>query len=70
MKNLIECPICKAPIHYKRVDDDIVINEIGPYGEVIELSNESDGYEVMYCSKNKEHQLPLEIYQTILDLIN
>ena len=66
----IECPICKAPLQCLRVEDGKMTKEISSEGEVTEISNESNGYNYVYCSKDKHHVLPSELVSKILNLVN
>ena len=66
----IECPVCKAPIYHSRIDDGEIINEVGSYGKIVEISNISNGYDHVYCSKNKDHELSFEFITKVIDLIN
>ena len=66
----IECPICKAPLYCLRIDDGKMTKEISPKGEVTEISNESNGYDYVYCSNDKHHVLPSELVSKILDFVN
>lgn len=63
------CPVCKGEIIHERVDDGITQNLITYDGEVKELINKSDGYDSIYCTIDKNHSIPSDLQEEILDLI-
>lgn len=65
----IKCPTCNSTLLHERVDDGIIINKIKINGEVIELSNKSNGYDRIICSKNKNHVIPNHLKLKILNII-
>ena len=66
----IECPICKALLNHSRIDDGEIINRIGPYGEIIEIANNSNGYDKVYCSNDENHELSFDLITKVINLIN
>jgi len=64
-----ECPVCKAELEHKRVDDGFIINRISKHGVAAELANESDGYDTVKCSRNSGHAIPGKLRQHVLNIV-
>ena len=64
-----ECPICKANLEHERKDDAIIRNEISKSGTVIEVYNDSNGGDRVYCSADGSHELPAKLITAVLDLV-
>lgn len=64
-----ECPVCKADLIHKRIDDGVEIHRINKNGKVKLLDSSSDGCDEVYCSKNTNHEIPEELYEAVLDIV-
>jgi len=60
----LECPVCKAELVYKKVDDGFDSYRICKSGRVKRLASKSHGYDQTYCSKNADHKIPIELHNT------
>ena len=65
----IKCPICGSELLAKRIDDGITINRIELNGEITELSNKSNGYDEIICSKNENHVIPNDLQLKVMLLM-
>ena len=66
----IECSICKSSLRHRRIDDNEIINKINHNGKITTLYSNSNGYDLVYCSKNRDHKLTPELECKVLDLVN
>ena len=64
-----ECPICQSALSHEREDDGIIRNEISKSGEVTEVYNDSNGGDRVFCSKNSDHEIPNELVQAVIYLV-
>jgi hypothetical protein len=64
-----ECPICQALLNHEREDDGIICNEVSKSGEVIEVYNDNNGGDRVYCSNVSSHEIPQNLYQAVLDIV-
>ena len=69
MNDYIKCPVCGAVIMYHRHDDgDFVVAMQSDGKGVVEHENESHGYTETYCCRNKEHRIPQELHDEIIEI--
>ena len=66
---IYECPICQATLDHTREDDGIVRHEISKSGDVIEVYNDSNGEDSVYCTNDSSHEIPQEMVQAVIDLV-
>ena len=64
------CPECGCTLSHDRVDDGIVSHSITANGTVTETYNDSNGYDSVYCSNDSSHEIPDELINKVLYLID
>jgi len=64
-----ECPVCKAELVHKRIDDGFDTHRIHRNGKVEFITSKSNGCEDVYCSKNADHKIPAKLAAAVIDLM-
>jgi len=68
---LFECPECKAQLVHKNVTDGFETHTITRNGKHIGvIASEDKGHDEVYCSKNANHYVPLEIINEVVACIS
>ena len=63
-----ECPVCKGNIIIERINDGMVQVMVDKEsGSFTELVNTSDGSTSIYCSIDKNHKIPTELQDELMD---
>lgn len=63
------CPACGSNLMHERIYDGTDLNEIEPGGEVLDKGSKSNGSSRIYCKSNEEHDIPLDLQEAVLDLV-
>lgn len=65
----IECPVCKAELIHKRVDDGCDVWLIKKNSAKKFITSKSDGYDKVYCSKNANHKIPSVLEDRVIEIL-
>ncbi len=64
-----KCSTCGAKLFHDKISDGYVLNEVSDDGTPeVELVNQSNGYDEVYCSKNNYHNIPDDVVAKVIDL--
>lgn len=69
METEFKCPVCGAELLHNRIDDGEILNRITRQGVVEEICNDSNGFDLVYCSLDKYHKLPDKLVEKVLNLV-
>lgn len=68
-EDTFECPVCKATLNHRRVDDGSTHHSISKKGKIEITGERSDGYDEVTCSKNSDHEIPTDLQEAVLSLV-
>ena len=64
-----ECPVCKADLIHKRIDDGFDTYRIRKDGTREHTASKSNGSDWVWCSKNEDHYVPQKIIVAVVELV-
>ena len=71
IKNVFECPTCKANLIHRRVNDGYDLYRISKNGKTKYLGSKSNtDCDEVYCSKNQNHLIPKYLQNAVFSMFN
>lgn len=64
-----ECPVCKAELVHKRIDDGFDTHRIHKDGTTEFIASHSNGCDEVYCSINADHKIPDKLAEAVMELL-
>ena len=67
-----ECPLCKANLIHTRINDGKIISELYSFESEIKkniILDESHGEDIVECSKDKKHEIPIDLQMKTIELV-
>jgi hypothetical protein len=64
-----ECPVCLSNLGHIRTENEIGGHIINKDGTIVDAGGKCNGDDEVFCTNNKQHDIPEELIQKVLDLI-
>ena len=65
----IKCPECGGRIRHERLVEEEHIHEIDEDGNVITIKDKDNTSGSIYCSNDRDHEIPDEMFNKVMDII-